>query len=133
MSLCHIAGYVTRHDAERSEVELLEITTFYHQKYGDFTDALDRGGLNIPSDTACQWTFFCYIMFNAVKKDVCRTSLSNLFMLTSQMHNFNMQRNHALILSNVFFKDKKSVKSVKNTPRSTKETKQKVIKLSVEC
>ena len=129
MSLCHIAGYVTRHDAERSEEELLEITTFYHQKYGDFTDALDRGGLNIPSDTACQWTFFCYIMFNAVKNDVCRTSLSNLFMLTSQMHNFNMQRNHALILSNVFFKNH----CVKNTPRSTKETKQKVIKLSVEC
>ena len=57
MSLVYIAGYLTRNDAELSEDQMLERTTFYYQKYGKFTNALDRGGLNIPSDYCCQWTF----------------------------------------------------------------------------
>ena len=45
MSLVHMAGYVTRNDAEESEDDLLEVTTFYFQKYGDYTKKLDRGCL----------------------------------------------------------------------------------------
>ena len=66
MSLVHIAGYVTRKDLALTEEKLLGATTFYYQKYGKYTDTLDRGGLNIPTDSACQWTFFSYLMFNAV-------------------------------------------------------------------
>ena len=63
MNLCHIAGYITRHD-DISEEELFGATTFYHQKYGKYTDTLDRGGLNIPIDSTVQWVFFSHIMFN---------------------------------------------------------------------
>ena len=129
MSLVHIAGYVTRNDEALDEDHLLDVTTFYYQKYGDFTKELDRGGLNIPSDSSCQWSIFCYLMFNQVKHSVCQKSLSNLFMVVSDMHTFNMKRNHARILSNIFFKNH----CVQNTPCSTKEAKQKVLKLSVEC
>ena len=126
MSLVHVAGYVTRKDLAVDEDELLETTTFYYQKYGKYTDIMDRGGLNVPSDTACQWVFFCYLMFNAVKHNVCRTSLSNIFMQVAEMHSFNMSRTHARILSNVFFNNHCRLM----TPRSTKESKQKVLKLS---
>ena len=54
MSLCHMAGYVTRKDPEETEEHLLETTTFYFEKYGKFTDSLDRRGLKVPTDTACQ-------------------------------------------------------------------------------
>ena len=128
MSLCHMAGYVTRKDPAETEERLLGTTTFYFQKYGKFTNSLDRGGLKVPTDTACQWTFFGYIMFNAVKEVVCRKSLTNLLMIISDIHTFNMERRHGLILSNMFFKNH----CVQNTPRSTKEAKQKVLKLSEE-
>ena len=129
ISLCHIAGYVTRHDDVESEESLLNTTTFYFQRYGSFTSSLGRGGLKVPTDSACQWTFFSYIMFNVVKNHVCRKSLANLFMVVSEMHSLNMQRKHALILSNIFFKNH----CIQRTPRSSKEEKQKVLKLSVQC
>ena len=69
IALVYIAGYVTRKDTELSEKDLLSQTTFYHQKFGDYLDSLDRGSLNIPSDCSRQWTFFCYIMFNSVKSE----------------------------------------------------------------
>ena len=90
MSLVHMAGYVTRNDEEETEENLLEMTTFYFQRYGDYTKELDRGFLNIPSDCACQWTFYCYILFNSVKDRVCRKSLSNLFLKVNTVHSFGM-------------------------------------------
>ena len=65
MSLVHIAGYVTRKDIGLNKAELLDSTTFYYQKYGQFTDTLDRGWLNVPTDSAFQWDFldtFCSIL-----------------------------------------------------------------------
>ena len=103
MSLCHMAGYVTQKDPAETKEYLLDTTTFYFQKYGKYTDSLDRGGLKVPTDRACQWTFFGYIMFNAVKEVVCRKSLSNLLVTISDIHTFNMERRHALVLSNIFF------------------------------
>ena len=78
MSLVYIAGYVTRKDKELCENELLAQTNLYYEKSGHFTVSLDRGGLNVPSDCACQWTSFCFIMFNTVKDKVCRRSLCNI-------------------------------------------------------
>ena len=128
ISLVHIAGYATRKDIGLDEVELLNATTFYYQKYGKYTDTLDRGWLNVPSDSACQWAFFAYLMFNAVKQHVCRKSLSNIFVQISDTYSLNMTRQHAHILSNVFFNNHCKLMN----PRSTKETKQKVLKLSEE-
>ena len=88
MTLVYIAGYVTRKDPELNETDLLSQTTFYHQKFRDYLDSLDRGSLNIPSDCSRQWTFFCYIMFNSVKQKVCRKSLCNIFVFISDFHSF---------------------------------------------
>ena len=43
MALVYIAGYVTRKDKELSEIDMMEVTTFYYKKYGSYTDELDRG------------------------------------------------------------------------------------------
>ena len=127
-SIVYIAGYVTRKDQELSETQLMDQTTFYYQKFGKYTDYLDRGGLNIPSDSSCQWAIFCFILFNSVKEKVCRTSLCNIFMLISQYYSFNMDKRHGLILSNIFLNN--YCKTV--TPRSGKEPAMKVLKLSSE-
>lgn len=125
MSLCHIAGYVTRHDVLTDE-ELFNCTSFYFQKYGTYTKTLDRGGMNVPTDKACQWTFFCFAMFNSVKNLVCRKSLANIMMMVSETYGFEMQRHHANILCNIFFKNY----CIEMTPRSTKEPKKKALKFS---
>ena len=125
MSLCHIAGYVTRDD-EMDDETLFNATTFYYQKYGEYTSQLDRGGLNVPVDNAVQWVFFCNILFNNVKDRICRKSLINLLVLVSQMHTFNMTRKHALTLSNIFLNNY----CKEMTPHSGKEGKLKVLKVS---
>ena len=53
MSLVHIAGYVARKDDEEVEDAYL-----YYEKYGSYTQTLDRGGLKKPNDVICQWVFF---------------------------------------------------------------------------
>ena len=127
MALVHVAGYVTRND-DVTDDDLFEGDMKYYRKYGAFTQSIDRGGLNVPSDTACQWTFYLFIMFNAVKYRVCRTSLSKLFMMISDSYGFNMKKVHAMILSNVFLKNH----CLQLTPRSNKEPRQKILKLSDE-
>ena len=105
---------------------ILELTTFYHQRFGSITDSLDRGGLNIPSDCACQWTFFSYIMFNVVKDKVCRKSLCNLLMVVSEFYSFTMEKRHGHILANILFKNF----CVNVTPCSGKEPALKMLKNS---
>ena len=122
ISLCHIAGYVTRHDILTDD-ELFNTTTFYFKKYGTYTKSLDRGGLKIPSDKACQWTFFAFIMFNSVKNLVCRKSLANIMMMISEAYNFEMKRSHAITLCNIFFKNH----CIASTPRSSMEPRLKVL------
>ena len=125
VALVYVAGYVTRKDGTLSEEHLLDLTTFYFQKYGDYTHSVDRGGLNVPSDNACQWTFFCYIMFNTVKEKVCRLSLTNVFMSVSDFYSFNMERDHGDILANILLKNY----CLQETPRSGKEPALKVLNL----
>ena len=127
MALVHVAGYVTRND-DVADDDLFEVDMKYYRKYGTFTQSIDRGGLNLPSDTACQWTFYSFIMFNAAKYRVCRTSLSKLFMMISDSYCLNMKKVHAMILSNVFLKNH----CLQSTPRSNKERRQKILKLSDE-
>ena len=70
MALVFIAGYVTQTDSQASENELLVNTSCYYEKYGEYTDSLDRGGLIGPSDNACQWAFFGFILFHTKKDHV---------------------------------------------------------------
>lgn len=124
--LVYIAGYVTRKDPEADEETLLEQTSFYYDRFGQYTDALDRGGLKVPSDSACQWTIFCFIVFNVVKEAVCRKSFSRIAMSVSDLFEFGMEERHARILSNILLKNHCAA----STPRSTKEPALKRLKLS---
>lgn len=125
-ALVYIAGYVTRKDPESDEATLLGQTTFYHHKYGEYTNSLDRGGLKVPSDRACQWSIMCFVLFNVVKDSVCRRSFIRLAMTVNDMFQFDMEVRHARILANIFLKNLCLVE----TPRSTKEPALKRLKLS---
>ena len=72
--------------------------------------------------------FFAYLMFNAVKSHVCRKSLGTIFMDISNTFGFGMKSHHSRILSNILFNNHCKLMN----PRSTKETKLKVLKLSEE-
>ena len=124
--LVYIAGYVTRKDEELPEKDLLDATTFYFEKYGSYTDELDRCQLNIPTDSACQWTCFCYIMFHTIKDNVCRESLSNILSTVAERYSFGMLLNHARILSNICINNY----CRECCPRSSKENALKILKLS---
>ena len=91
LALIYIAGYIIRKDMESEDSQE------YYKKYGSFTDNLNRGGLSIPGDSACQWTIFSYIIFKVVADHVCRKSLSNVLMLISELHMFNMNKIHAYV------------------------------------
>lgn len=125
--LVYIAGYITRKDPEEDELSQLDQTTFYFQQFGKYTDSLDRGGLNIPSDRACQWTIFCYVLFNVVKASVCQRSFMKIAMTVSDELQFQMEERHARIISNIFLRNF----CCASTPRSTKEPALKCLKLSV--
>ena len=71
----------------------------------------DRGGLNVPTDNNCQWANFCFILFNAVKEKVCRKSFCNLCMMVSEYYDFDMEKRHGVILSNILSKDLAKVTS----------------------
>ena len=126
MSLFYIAGYVSRKDGPLTDEDLLNDTGFYYRQYADFVKKLDRGSLNIPLDNTVQWVFFCFIMFNVVNAKACRKSMTNIFMLVSEMYTFNKSRKHGMILSNIFFKNYCLLES----PKATQEPTLKVLKLS---
>ena len=115
-----------RNDSGSSEEKLLNETTFYHHKCGQYVDVMDRSGLNIPTDNTCQWSIFCFILFNAVKEKVCRKSFCNLCKTVSEYYDFEMEKRHGVILSNILSKNLAKVTS----PRLGKEPAHKMIKLS---
>ena len=122
MSLVHTVGYVTRNDEAVSEKVLLGHTNSYFTKQGQFTKSLDRGELKVPSDQACQWTFFCFSLFHAV---MC-VGICVFSELVSEFYNFDMKESHCIILSNIFLNNL----CRKMTPRSGKKPAMKVLKLS---
>ena len=126
-TLFYILGYVARHDKQYFTENFEDgETKFYYETYGKYTQELNRGGLNIPPDRICQWSIFCYILFNVVKNNVCRKSMCNLCMLISEHYDFCMERRHGNILSNIFFKNY----CLEETTRSGKEPALIVLKLS---
>ena len=119
-SLVYIAGYVVRKD------DLMDDTYFYYDKHGSYLDKLNRGGLQKPGDTVAQFTIYAYIVFHAVVDHVCRRSLCNVFMVISQLYGMNMEKRHGIILCNILFNNYCKC----SNPRSTKESRQKILKLS---
>ena len=93
MALVQVACYVTLND-DVADDDLFEVDMKYSREYEAFTQSIDLGGLDVPSDTACQLTFYSFVMFNAVKDRVCLTSLSKLFTMISDSNGLNMKKFH---------------------------------------
>ena len=117
-ALVYVAGYVVKNDVTESAG-----TNFYFMEYGDYTAELNRGGLTIPKDNICQWTFFSYIIFHDIVNKICRKSLCNVLMLISEYYSLNMEKKHGMKLANILLKNHTKLYS----PRCSKEAKQKVL------
>ena len=89
ISLVYIAGYVTRKDLKVSED-----TFFYYEKYGSYTQHLDRGGLKHANDLTCQWVIFSHIIFDNVKDHICQKSISEIFLYISESYVFDRTMYH---------------------------------------
>ena len=125
MALIYISGYTTRNIMSYQKMSFWKRPLFT-TKNMDNTDLIDRGGLNIFSDNTCQWVIHSFLIFNTIKGLVCRTSLSNILIMVSEFYNFEMQRHHRNILSNIFLNNLCQLQ----TPRSNKKPAQKILKLS---
>ena len=64
---------------------------------------MDRGSLNVPGDSICEWLCFCCSIFYSVVKVVCCNSLCNIFLGIAERFMFEVEKKHGSILSNVFF------------------------------
>ena len=118
--IVYIAGYVIRHDL------LTEDTSDYCEKYGSFLKEINRGGLRIPGDSACSWTMYCYVVFHEVNQTTCRKSIAEIFFSISEKYYLGLSIKNSYFLANIFFNNLVH----HQTLRSSKEAKQKVIKLS---
>ena len=125
MSLVYIFGYVCRTESEEDrESETLHYTM--KKVWNIYMRNMDRGGLKVPNDKCCQWTVFCYIMFETLKDSRCRKSLSKIFHLVSETYDFGMTEKQVRRLCNIFFKNI----SLFSSHHSGKEGALKVLKLS---
>lgn len=52
---------------------------FYYEKYRKYSNSINHGKLNVPSDHIYQWLVFCYILFYTIKGNVCQITFSCLF------------------------------------------------------
>ena len=123
MGLVYIAEYATAKDKSDCDTE---DSHFYYDKYGSFTEYLNRGGLHVPGDSVCQWVIYSYVMLHEVANHCCRKSLCKVLQTTSDLYELNIKNTYLLRLSNIFFNNYCSLYS----PKSTKEPRQKILKLS---
>ena len=122
MGLVYIAGYIVGkgeigNDADDSH--------FYYNKYGSFTDNLNRGGLHLPGDTVCQWVVYDYIMFSEVVNLCCRKSLCRILSNLSDLYDLLIKDIYLPILANILFNNYCSLCS----PKATQEPRQIILKL----
>ena len=82
MGLVYIAGYIVGKDENGDDAD---DSHFYYDKYGSFTDNLNRGGLHLSGDTVCQWVVYGYIMFNEVVNHCVEFSPTFLICMTSNL------------------------------------------------
>ena len=121
LSIVYIAGYVQR----KNGYDYTD-TKFYYIKCGAYIDDLNRGGLVIPFDNIVQWCIFCFILFEQLSEEFCQSFLMKQFLSVSEKFQFGIDERHCRTLANIFLKNLAIIKS----PRCSKESRQKVIKLS---
>jgi len=124
MGLVYIGGYII--GKEKDDDCDADDSHFYYDKYGSFTNNLNRGGLHIPGDSICQWIIYSYIMFHKVVNNCCRKSLCRVMLCISEQYELSIRSSYPARLANIFFNNYCSL----YTPKSTKEPRQKILKLS---
>ena len=118
--------YIARH-LQKQESQIRDNDTmYYYDKFGKYLDQLNREALVLPQDHLVQWCIYCFVLFTQIGRQICRTFLINLFISISEKWHFNISLKHCTILSNIFFKNY----SLFRSPRSSKETSLKVLKLN---
>ena len=78
-ALVYIAGYI-----KKNEKPADEYTTFYFENFGRSIDALNTGGLTIPTDSIVQWKIFCFIFLCQLYSPMCRNFYIRYFMLVTK-------------------------------------------------
>ena len=73
-----------------------------------------------------QWFIFCLVLFEQLSVEFCRTFLMNQFLSVSQKFQLGIDDRHCRTLANMFLKNLAIIKS----PRCSKESRQKLLKLS---
>ena len=122
-SIIYISGYVQRKNGSEGDDD----TFFYYQKFGEYFNKLDRGGLVAPNDSIVQWVSLCFIFFNQVTGVVCRNFLIKHFLYIAEKYDIDsILEKHCRTLANIFLKNSSKL----NSPHSAKEANLKVIKLS---
>ena len=48
---------------QKSKIKIYEHTTNYDQKYGNYLNTLNRGGVQIPIDTLVEWSLFSFLFY----------------------------------------------------------------------
>ena len=120
MALVYVAGYVHRNEG------CLDDTHNIYSQYGSYFDSLNLGNLVVPGDCVFKWSFFCYIMFYEIARKTCINFFSKIFLLISYFYQFAVSRRQCRTLCNIFFNNYSALYS----PRSEKEPRQKILKLS---
>ena len=102
----------------------------YASEYGNYLHELGRGGFKVPGDNNLfLLTGDCYLWiyyFLPSSEITCRTSLTNVLMIVSNIYRLDFKINHGLILLNILFNSYYKL----YFPRSKKEPTQQLLKLS---
>ena len=87
---------------------------------------MNRGSLKIPHDSVCEWVMYGYVMFHEVVEVTFRISLCKILVNISKCYNLKIEVTCCYFCKHI----------VQNyyylySPKSTKEPKQKMLKLSL--
>ena len=69
-----------------------------------FSKIINRRGLEMQSNTVCDWILYSYFLVYEVVNDTYGTFRCSLLMIISEYHNLNMDRNHGNAMANILLK-----------------------------
>ena len=100
ITIVYIADYV-----QKSEIKIYDDTTNYYQKYGDYLNSLNRGGLQISTDTLVQWSFFCFLFFQGATGLLCRMFCVTQFQFMAAKYGLKITKKQRRVYSNILLKN----------------------------
>ena len=120
MTVVYISGYVTSHEDHSPED-----TFMYYEKYGHYLSDMNHGSSKTPHDSVWEWVMYGYVMFHEVVVTY-RKSLCKVLVNISECYNLKIEVACCYFCKHVVQKLPTFV-----FVKSTKEPKQKMLKLSL--